>query len=297
MLKNFATRIVLAYDADAAGQNAASRFDEWEQKYEVEVAVLALPRGADPGDLGRDDPQALQRAVKEAKPFLEFRLDRVLGAAELGTVEGRARAAEAALDVIAEHPSDFVRDQYLMKVTGPTRLTEDRLREHLARIVAGDRRSSLAAARPAARTALVGPEVEALRLAVHRPDEVADRLEGVLFADEVHLAAFDALCNAATLDEAIERARPEAAALLQRLAVEDAEADPADVVRLLVANATQRRLSILQAEARTADDPTEYAATTGWLKRTMAQLWDEATSVGASEQLVAWLVQFGEGGG
>lgn len=303
MLKNFSTRIVLAYDADAAGQNAASRFYEWEQKYEVEVAVLALPRGADPGDLGRDDPDALQRAVKEAKPFLEFRLDRVLAAAELQTVEGRARAAEEALAVIAEHPSDFVRDQYLMKVTGPTRLKEDQLRQHLARVVAGDHRTSLAAAAAArsasaaSRSSLAGPEIEALRLAVHRPDDVADRLEGVLFDDEVHLAAFDALCSATTLDEAIERARPEAAALLQRLAVEEADADADDVVRLLVANAAQRRLAILQSDARAAEDPTAYAPTVGWLKRTMAQLWDDATSVDASDQLVAWLVQFGEGGG
>ena len=294
-LKNFSTRIVLAYDADAAGQNAASRFYEWEQKYEVEVAVLALPGGADPGDLGRDDPEALRRAVKEAKPFLEFRLDRVLGGADLGTVERRARAAELALEVIAEHPNDLVRDQYVMKVAGPTQQKEGQLREHLARLLKGDRRSSLAA--PASRTALVGPEVEALRLAVHRPDEVADRLEGVLFADEVHLAAFDALCSAPTLDEAIESARPEAAALLQRLAVEDAAADPDDVLRLLVANAAQRRLVRLQAEARVSEDPTDYAATIAWCKVTVEQLWDDATSAGAAEQLVAWLVQFGEGGG
>lgn len=306
ILKNFSTRIVLAYDADAAGQNAASRFYEWEQKYEVEVAVMALPPGADPGDLGRDDPGALQRAVKEAKPFLEFRLDRVLAAADLRSVEGRARAAEAALGVVAEHPSDFVRDQYLMKVAGPTQVKEDQLREHLGRLLRGDttgmsaasrRTASRSEATPAPRRQLVGPEVEALRLAVHRPDEVADRLEGVLFADEVHVAAYDALCSAATLDDAIERARPEAAALLRRLAVEEAEADPDDVIRLLVANAAQRRLSILQAEARTADDPTEYGATIAWLKVTTEQLWDDATSLGASEQLVAWLVQFGEGGG
>jgi len=305
VLKNFSTRIVLAYDADAAGQNAASRFYEWEQKYEVEVAVLALPPGADPGDLGRDDPQALSRAVKAAKPFLEFRLDRVLAAADLRSVEGRARAAEAALEVVAEHPSDFVRDQYVMKVAGPTQVKEAQLREHLARLLRGERPAASAARRtasapetgPARRQRLVGPEIEALRLAVHRPDEVADRLEGVLFADEVNLAAFEALCSAETLDEAIDRARPEAAALLQRLAVEDAEADVDDVMRLLVFNAAQRRLSILQAEARTADDPTEYGATIAWLKVTSEQLWDDATSLGASEQLVAWLVQFGEGGG
>jgi hypothetical protein len=119
-------------------------------------------------------------------------------------------------------------------------------------------------------------------------------LEGVLFADDTNLAAFDALCAAATLDEAIESARPDAAALLQRLAVEEAEADADDVVRLLVANAAQRRLTLLQAEARAADDPTDYAATIAWLKVTTEQLWDDTTSIGASEQLVAWLVQFGE---
>lgn len=303
MLKNFSTRIVLAYDADAAGQNAASRFYEWEQKYEVEVAVLALPPGADPGDLGRDDPQALQRSVKEAKPFLEFRLDRVLAKADLSSPERRARAAEEALAVIAEHPSDFVRDQYVMKVAGPTQVKEEQLREHLARHLRGERgapagrRPAPQAEAPRPRRTLAGPEVEALRLAVHRPDDVADRLEGVLFADEVHLAAFTALCEAATLDEAIDRARPEAAALLQRLAVEEAEADPDDVLRLLVANAAQRRLAILHAEARAADDPTEYGPTIAWLKVTTEQLWDDATSFGAAEQLVAWLVQFGEEGG
>jgi DNA primase len=297
-LKNFATRIVLAYDADAAGQNAASRFYEWEQKYDVEVKVLALPSGADPGDLGRDDPEALQRGVRDAKPFLEFRLDRVLGKASLGSVEGRARAAEEAIGVIAEHPNDLVRDQYLMKVAGPTRFNEEQLREHLTKVLRGDRRTTLAPGTGAPRrTALAGPEIEALRLAVHRPDEIADRLEGVLFADELHLAAFDALCSASTLDEAIESARPDAAALLQRLAVEEADADVDDVVRLLAANAAQRRLTALQAEARGAEDPTAYAPTIAWLKLTTEQLWDDATSVGAVEQLVAWLVQFGEEAG
>ncbi len=193
-----------------------------------------------------------------------------------------------------------MRDQYLMKVAGPTQTKEAQLREHLARLLRGEgpvRRAPAAAATSPARRSLVGPEVEALRLAVHRPEEVAARLEGVLFADEVHLAAFDALCQAPTLEEAIERARPEAAALLQRLAVEEADADPDDVLRLLVANAAQRRLSLLQAEARTAPEATEYAAMIAWLKVTTEQLWDDATSVGAAEQLVAWLVQSGEGGG
>jgi DNA primase len=291
---------VLAYDADAAGQNAASRFYEWEQKYEVEVAVLALPAGTDPGDLGRDDPEALVRAVKEAKPFLEFRLDRVLSKAELGTAGGRAKAAEEAMAVIAEHPKDLVRQQYVMKVAGPTRMQDVHLREHLARLLAGGsaRMLSTREERPAStRQGRVSPELEALRLAVHRPEEVADRLDGMLFADEVHLAAFEALCGASTLDDAIQQARPDAAALLQRLAVEETEADPDDVLVLLVAAAAQRSIAFLQAQARASSTATEYADTIGWLKRTTEQLWESQTSVGATDQLVAWLVQFGQEGG
>ena len=46
MLKRFASRVVLAFDADAAGQGAAEKFYEWEQKYQVEVSVAALSRRA-----------------------------------------------------------------------------------------------------------------------------------------------------------------------------------------------------------------------------------------------------------
>ena len=56
LLRNFAKRIVLAYDADAAGQSATSRVYEWERKHEVDVVVADLPGGSDPGELARTDP-------------------------------------------------------------------------------------------------------------------------------------------------------------------------------------------------------------------------------------------------
>ena len=43
LLRNFARRVVLAYDADAAGQEGAGRVYEWERHHEVDVAVAALP--------------------------------------------------------------------------------------------------------------------------------------------------------------------------------------------------------------------------------------------------------------
>ena len=131
LLRNFGKRIVLAYDADSAGQNAASRVYEWERKHEVDIVVADLPGGSDPGDLARTDPEGLARAVKEARPFLQFRVDRMLSTGDLTTPEGRARAAEHALAAVAEHPDDLVRDQYVMQLADRCRLDVAKLRERL----------------------------------------------------------------------------------------------------------------------------------------------------------------------
>src|SRR5699024_7040560 len=86
-LQRFAPRLVLAFDPDAAGQAAAERVYEWEKKHEVEVAVAALPPGADPADLSRSDPGRLRAAVEEAIPFLGFRVERILDGGDLSTPE------------------------------------------------------------------------------------------------------------------------------------------------------------------------------------------------------------------
>ena len=56
LLRGFASRVVLAFDADGAGQSAAGRFYEWERRFEIDVAVAALPPGSDPGEMARTDP-------------------------------------------------------------------------------------------------------------------------------------------------------------------------------------------------------------------------------------------------
>ena len=132
LLHRFAARrLVLAFDADGAGQAAAERFYQWERKHDLEVAVADLPAGQDPADVAQSDPDRLVAAVDKATPFLRFRLDRVFAAADLASNEGRARAAERALAAIAEHPTDLVRDQYVMDVASRCRFEPDRLRAQL----------------------------------------------------------------------------------------------------------------------------------------------------------------------
>jgi DNA primase len=146
LLHRFAARrLVLAFDADGAGWAAAERFYQWERQHDLEVAVADLPTGQDPADVAQSDPDRLVAAVDKATPFLRFRLDRVFATADLATNEGRARAAERALAAIAEHPTDLVRDQYVMDVASRCRFEPDRLRAQLD----GARSRTRPAGRPA----------------------------------------------------------------------------------------------------------------------------------------------------
>lgn len=297
LLRNFAHRVVLAYDADAAGQSGASRVYEWERGHQVDVAVAALPPGADPGDLARRDPDALVRAVRDARPFLEFRLERVFAGTDLGTPESRAKAAEAALDVVAEHPNALVRDQYLMQVADRCRLDADGLR----RLAAGRVDGRAAPARPRSEGVRSAPHdtdrpgLEALRLAVHHPELVATRLEPVLFADPRQRAAFEALAGSDDLHQAIESAGrhdPGVADLLRRLAVEEPAADADDVWVQLVRNATRRALVDLESRARRS--PSEiavYAADIGRVRGDLQELDDRDLGVAAAGRLLAWLTE------
>ncbi|MGH9304869.1 MAG: toprim domain-containing protein, partial [Acidimicrobiales bacterium] len=134
LLRRFARRVVLALDADGAGQGAAEKFYEWERRHEVEVVVAALPPGTDPAELGQRDPAALRAAVEGARSFLGFRVDRVLSEGDLSSPESRARVAEVALGLVAEHPSELVRDPYVMRIGALCRIEDSQLRVVLERI-------------------------------------------------------------------------------------------------------------------------------------------------------------------
>jgi DNA primase len=237
--------------------------------------------------VARRDPEALQAAVRDARPFLAFRVDRVLNGADLRSAEGRSRAAESALAVIREHPKDLVREQYMMEVADRCRFDLDQLRAAMAAGPSGRVRMPSAPARP---RQVDGPEVEALRLAVHHPEDVAGRLHEVLFSDELYAAAFRALASATTLHDAVESADPEAGALLRRLAVEESTAEADDVVQRMTREATNRAIASLRP-VRASGEPN---LDVGWLKLMVERLEDPSATNDAATQLVAWLVKSAE---
>ncbi len=324
-LKAFgATRLVLGYDADAAGQGAAARFHAWERSHDLDIRVVALAPGSDPADVAREDPGALRAAVDEAVPFMAFRLRRVWGGGDLRSREGRAKAAQEAVAMVAQHPDPLVRDAYLMEVADRTRIDPDRLRG-MSRGGQPHRGPETAVAR---RRALELPPAEraALWFAVNRPEAVATYLEEELFSHEVAIGAYRALTAAATFAEAHAAADEDVSNLLASLANQpdtgrsqaaslarafddmgnpiDASEEVAAAVlheRALdvIAELVRARINEIRAANRllaqrteiTADELAAFSQANAFLEANLPVLSERHRRAAALDQLVPWLVR------
>ena len=304
LIGRFAKRVVLAFDADGAGQAAAERVYAWEEEFGLQFAVAALPEGADPGDLAGSAPDVLHRAITDARPFLEFRVDRVLVRGDLGSAEGRARAATAAMALVAEHPDALVRDQYAMGIADRCQVGIDELRRRGAVAAAQVRPGHMTpgagdtagvAGAPSATDHLT-PEIQALRLLVHRPEEIRAHLSPVLFEDHLNRRTLAVLVEATDLHAARAGAEPEVADLLGRLAVQDASDDkPVGVLTRLAYLAAERAAVSLEAEARLSGDLAAYQPSISYLRTEVMKLREVVADGTEIEQLLRWLIDHIEG--
>ncbi len=297
LLSRFARRVVLSFDADAAGQNAAARFYEWEKKHSLDVKVADLPDGVDPGDLARSDPERLAKAIEGAKPFLAFRVERALSGGDLSTAEGRARTAESALAMVAEHPDTLVRDQYAMTIASRCRLEPDLVRSILAQGPKANivNRRERVAVRPRRRRE--GPELEALKLAVQQAEEMNPLITTELFGDDLHAMTHHLLVTNDSIHELIETAEPDIADLIQQLAVEDSPNEPEDVAAQLWAHYLERQISERQAEMTTFTGSEDLRAINDdviWFREQVEEVRDPERRAAALPRLLGWLNQPGE---
>jgi len=298
ILRRFASKVLLAFDADAAGQAAAARFYEWEKQYEIDVSVVMLPDGVDPGDLAQSDPEALAAAVDNAMPFLGFRVDRVLKNGDMSSPEGRARTAEIAAATVAEHPNELVRDQYLVQIADTCEVALDVLRTVRAgQRPTNDRRGMQGAARNEPQREVVrsadDPELHVLRVAVHFPEHIPDIVDDRLFTDRLHQAAFSALLSAESLPVAIAEADAEVAELLQRLVVEEPTEEPRPRIARLIHDAAQREHDRLMNDARRSGD-VKAARTAAQLKLAIDKVRDSYWDLTEATNLLGWLPDNGD---
>src|SRR5580693_8331331 len=124
-LGRMAQTVLLALDADSAGQEAMLKAARLAARRKLELRVVELPAGTDPAELVQSGgAQAIQQAVGGAVPFVRFRVERVLAGGDDTSPEGRDRMIAELRPVFATLPPSAMRMDLTRLVSGRLGLSE-----------------------------------------------------------------------------------------------------------------------------------------------------------------------------
>jgi len=145
LMRRFASKVVLSYDPDAAGQGAAERSSLLLVQEGFLVNVALLPPGDDPdGFIRKSGVAAYLDLIKASRPYIEYLIDRAAQGRDFGSDEVRRDFLNRMLPVAAQIPDAAGRDQFADRLAHKARITEDVVRAEI-RKAAVDRRTTLTA--------------------------------------------------------------------------------------------------------------------------------------------------------
>ena len=181
VVKRWCDRVILAFDADAAGSFASERGFGIDEKVGLAVMVALLPAGKDPADLAVGEGAEAVRAVLEAAvPLMGFMLESELARHRIDTPEAKARALRSLAGIVAREPNRIVRGEYAFWMARRLGVDERQVQQELSELRRQEGPS--AAPRVVRRSGEVRLEREALALLLDKP-QVLDRVQGWLTED------------------------------------------------------------------------------------------------------------------
>ncbi|MGB2828372.1 MAG: DNA primase [Dehalococcoidales bacterium] len=133
-LKRLSRNLVLALDADAAGEEAMLRVVSYENILESEIRVAILPQGKDPDDVIKEDADAWRKLLSEATPIVDFTINMLTGKLNLDTARDKSLAVKELLPVIAEIQDKVRQAHYIQKLARLVNVGERTIEAELSRL-------------------------------------------------------------------------------------------------------------------------------------------------------------------
>jgi DNA primase len=131
-LRRFASKVILSFDADGAGQNAAAKSGDLLVSEGFQVSVALLPEGEDPDTfVRRYGGDAYREKVEQARPYLDFVLDRAAARHNVKDPTGRVAFLNEMLAVAARIPEALARDQFADRLSLRAQVSEDTIRQEI----------------------------------------------------------------------------------------------------------------------------------------------------------------------
>lgn len=134
VLKKLSRNLLLALDADAAGEEAMLRTVGYENILNAEIRVITLPEGKDPDDLIKEDIESWRQLVKTAVPIVDYTFDKTISRLELDTARDKSAAVDRLLPVIAAIKDPIRQAHYLQKLAALVKVGIPTIEAALARL-------------------------------------------------------------------------------------------------------------------------------------------------------------------
>lgn len=221
LLKRFCERVVLAFDADAAGAVASERGFGIHAKLGLEVLVALLPSGKDPADVAlQGGREAVEPLVEGAKPLMRFVLEREIARHSLDSAEGKSKAIRAAVERLSWEPNPVARGQHAQWVAEQVGVGQYQVETVMRESAQSGNAETFAPSRRAGLKRSPGHvkvEREALGILMESPERLPRALEVLSplhFTQPDHRVLFAAMADVA--------ADPRAGSLMDRLPDDDA---------------------------------------------------------------------------
>lgn len=132
ILKRYSHNLALALDMDQAGQRAALRSIEMALAAEMEVKVITLPFGKDPGECIQNNPDDWRAAIAAAKPIMRYYFEQEKSGQNQNDPKQKKLMAVSLLAKIANLSSAIERDYWLKELSVELSISENVLREEMA---------------------------------------------------------------------------------------------------------------------------------------------------------------------
>jgi DNA primase len=115
----FRGEVIFTFDGDAAGQKAAMRAFNEDQKFVTQTFVAVEPDGLDPCDLRQNKGDlALRDLIARRIPLFEFAIKTELNLHNLNTAEGRVNALNATAPLVSQIRDKSLRPEYARLLAG-----------------------------------------------------------------------------------------------------------------------------------------------------------------------------------
>jgi DNA primase len=169
ILKRYADSIVLVFDADRAGQDAALRAADTFLQVGLVVRIAALPAGEDPDSLIRrkDGAAAFKKLLQDAKSALDFQIDVLTSREKPDTEAGLMRLAAAVVATIARTPNAVQQARLIQQAAARLAVPETALQQELDKVLKRSRPVAAVAAAPKQTEPKMPRSIKELALAEH----------------------------------------------------------------------------------------------------------------------------------